>query len=862
MSIEFAETAIGGVRRALQKSATLVMNSGALAIGNATTAGFGLVYWWLAARVFPPEVIGKASALLSLMGLFGLLGEAGLGTLLTGELARHPGKSPGLVAAAAAVGVAMAVGLALVFVFAAGRFGVSAGLIESRFEAAAFVLGCGLTVFSMVAYQALVGTLRSTDRMVHQALFSVFKLVLVGAAAAVGCASSGAILVTWVAGMVASWIVFDLLTSGGARRLVGPPDFGLLYMLRRKIFDHYVLDVSLQVPSIIMPYLVLVLLSPTTNAAFALLWMLVTMASMVPAVMALVLFPVVRASPQQFGHNVRVSLTVSLLFSLVCAVVVFVFSREILALFNPAYSEIAGASMRFLGVSLLGTTLKFHVCSLARLGDRMRKASGWFALGGLLELGFAVAGAKLGGLEGLVLGWTLAVSIEGACAALVLVFATNLVAGTMHKVPTRGPHGLEPTPEGEEIVRAGQVIPAVVIGADLGALGVCRSLAQGGVPVYVVGEKRSAPSLWSRHARSVLAKTLHDRPLIETLRRLHDRLGGQPFLVITDELAMLIISEHRAELEGLYRLSLPDHDTVLMLHDKARFHESAKRNGWPVPNGTVIRDASAVADVRSLRLPVIIKPADKRHFHEGNAPRLVVAATHEEAVSTCRCLLDRTGAVLAQETIEGPDDNIYFCLFYRSRNGATLGMFTGRKLASTPPGMGSTAFCTAAVNQELERTNEDFLDQVNYFGFGGVEYKRDARDGRFAIIEPTVGRIDWQEEVATLAGVNIPLAAYCHECGFPSPPARRVDGRVVWQASFIERIRFGARSIPPSSVVIDGYWRWDDPLPAIVHYPYDFAIAAAHALAGWWRSAPQNEASPPSNGDSCSGVRPKVSEPN
>lgn len=393
----------------------------------------------------------------------------------------------------------------------------------------------------------------------------------------------------------------------------------------------------------------------------------------------------------------------------------------------------------------------------------------------------------------------------------------------------------ETTPEGraQEIVRAGQATPAVVIGADLGALGVCRSLAQGGMPGYVVGEKRSAPALWSRHARPVLANTLHSLPLVETLRRLHDRLGGRPFLVITDELAVLIISEHRAELEGLYRFRLPDHDTVLMLHDKARFHESAKRSGWPVPNGTVIRDAPDIAGVRSLRLPVIIKPADKRHFHEGNVPRLVVAATHDEAVAACRGLLDRTGAVLAQETIEGPDDSIYFCLFYRGRNGATLGMFTGRKLASIPPGTGSTAFCTAAVNEELERTTRDFLDQVNYFGFGGVEYKRDARDGRFAIIEPTVGRIDWQEEVATLAGVNIPLAAYCHECDLPPPPARPVDGRVVWQASWIERIRFGARSIPPYSIVIDGYWRLDDPLPAIVHYPCDSVMTAAAYASAW-----------------------------
>ncbi|TIX26537.1 MAG: hypothetical protein E5V34_11490 [Mesorhizobium sp.] len=71
----------------------------------------------------------------------------------------------------------------------------------------------------------------------------------------------------------------------------------------------------------------------------------------------------------------------------------------------------------------------------------MRKASRWFALGGLLELCFVVAGAKLDGLQGLVLGWTLAVSIEGACAALILAFAMKLdsAAGPAHERPTASP---------------------------------------------------------------------------------------------------------------------------------------------------------------------------------------------------------------------------------------------------------------------------------------------------------------------------------------------------------------------------------------------------------------------------------------
>ncbi|MER8459708.1 hypothetical protein NKH89_31140 [Mesorhizobium sp. M0923] len=441
MPVDLAVTALIRVRRVLQKNATLATNSGALAIGTMAAAGLGFIYWWLAARLFPPEVIGKTSALLSVMGLVGLLGEAGLGTLLMGEIVRHPGKERGLVAAAASVGVALAAGFALLFVFGEAYFNSSSGPIDGWFGGVAFVLGCCLTVFSAVADQALVGNLRSTDRMIRQVLFSTFKLVLIAAAAAAGYASNAAILLTWVAGMLASWIGVDLLTRGGTRHLVGAPDFPLLSTLRRKVFDHYALDVALQAPAVIMPYLVLILLSPAINAAFVSLWMLVFMASIIPAAMATALFPVVRASPKRFRHNILLCLVASLLFSVVCAAFVFTYSQEVLAVFNPAYPEIAGSSLRFLGFSLLGSTLKFHACTLARLSNTMRKASRWFALGGILELCFVVAGAKLDGLQGLVLGWTLALSIEGAYAALILAFAMKLdsAAGRAHDRPTPSP---------------------------------------------------------------------------------------------------------------------------------------------------------------------------------------------------------------------------------------------------------------------------------------------------------------------------------------------------------------------------------------------------------------------------------------
>ncbi len=438
MLADFAATVHHRLRRAIQLNATLVTNSGALAIGTTATAGLGFIYWWLAARLFPPEVIGKASGLLSVMGLIGLLGEAGLGTLLMGEIVRHPGRQRGLVAAAVCAGAALAVGFALLFIFGQAYLNNSTGPIGRWFEVVAFVFGCGLTVFSAVADQAFVGNLRSTGKMIRQVLFATTKLLLIAAAAAAGYASNAAILLSWVAGMLASWIGVDLLTRGGAHRLVGPPDFQLLHTLRRKVFDHYALDVAVQAPGIIMPYVVLILLSPTITATFVSLWMLVSIASLIPAAMATTLFPLVRASPIRSRHNMLLSLMASLLFSAVCAVFVFAYSEKVLAVFNPAYPGIAGSSLRFLGFGLLGLTLKYHACTLARLTDTMRKASCWFMLGGLLELCFVVAGAKLHGLQGLVVGWTLAISIEGACAALILAYAMKLdfATGPTHERPT------------------------------------------------------------------------------------------------------------------------------------------------------------------------------------------------------------------------------------------------------------------------------------------------------------------------------------------------------------------------------------------------------------------------------------------
>jgi predicted ATP-grasp superfamily ATP-dependent carboligase len=98
---------------------------------------------------------------------------------------------------------------------------------------------------------------------------------------------------------------------------------------------------------------------------------------------------------------------------------------------------------------------------------------------------------------------------------------------------------------------------AIVIGGKLNGLGVCRSLARGGVVNYVVDRCRSEAGMWSRHARPVVAHDLEGTPLLDCLLDLQAQLKQRPFLVITDEMAVLTISEHRKLLTNKFCLRLP-----------------------------------------------------------------------------------------------------------------------------------------------------------------------------------------------------------------------------------------------------------------------------------------------------------------
>jgi O-antigen/teichoic acid export membrane protein len=352
------------------------------------------------------------------MGLAGLIGEGGLGTLMTGEIIRHPGRERGLIAAAALV--------SLVLAFAAGGLSLlgsdlavtSGGLHPDLPTSLLFLVGCCLTGFSSIIDHAFVGMLSSIVGFYRQLVFSGFKLVLIAIVAA-WSSSEAAILLTWIASQAISLIFVEWVMRRRGAALFHRPDFRLVHRLRKTAAAYYVLNVASQAPVIAMPYLVAVLLSPTANAAFSIIWMMCVCGTVIPGALTSVLFPAIRAAPEQYRDKMLLSLGLSMAFAIAFGVFVFAFSERILTLVNPVYAQIAGSSLQWVGFGLVGGVFKVHFAAAARLNDATQRASALFGVGAVLELAGAAVGGLNAGLEGVAVGWIAATVIEAGVVLLI-----------------------------------------------------------------------------------------------------------------------------------------------------------------------------------------------------------------------------------------------------------------------------------------------------------------------------------------------------------------------------------------------------------------------------------------------------------
>ncbi|MBI5851789.1 MAG: hypothetical protein HZB39_12300 [Planctomycetes bacterium] len=317
-------------------------------------------------------------------------------------------------------------------------------------------------------------------------------------------------------------------------------------------------------------------------------------------------------------------------------------------------------------------------------------------------------------------------------------------------------------------------VPAVVTALNLNGLGVARALGRRGVPVYAVHAGDDGPELRSRHVREVWRRT-EGESLVDLLLTRAPTLGGdRPVLIaITDE-SVEAIARDKDRLAPHYRVPMGDPRVVLEQLSKEGVDAAAKRIGMPVPpTRTCTSRDELEAALRELRPPFILKPKDKSEaYAKSGAKKAFRLDTPAEVLATYATFQDFEPRVVVQEFIPGTDADVWFCLLAIGRSGAPLGTFVGHKIRQWPPHCGGTSSCEPGRADELVALSVDYFEKVGLRGLGSLEFKRDPRDGRFHMIEPTVCRTDWQSAVADDNGVPLPSALALGASQLGSPPGR------------------------------------------------------------------------------------------
>jgi predicted ATP-grasp superfamily ATP-dependent carboligase len=328
---------------------------------------------------------------------------------------------------------------------------------------------------------------------------------------------------------------------------------------------------------------------------------------------------------------------------------------------------------------------------------------------------------------------------------------------------------------------------AVIVGFELNGLGVARALAAHGVECIGLAAPFPNPAWKTKTCQVMPCAEWSGAAVLSKLIEIGRSRRRKPSLLITKEEPVRWISDAREQLAEYYEINLPAKPVVDLLLDKTDFERLCAEEGWPAPRTWSIESRSdLLAALPEIAFPCILKPRVKSAAFGDRSPRKAFKlADANELLRTHEMSAQWTERFILQEWIQGGEDRIAFCLTYVDRSGGPQAMFVGRKLRQWPPECGNTALCEPAPAEWREAIcalTGKIWRRVGFTGLGSIEYKMELATGQPVLVEPTVGRTNYQNEIAVLNGVNIPLIAHSDLMGLGHPgtgrsrPCKLVDG--------------------------------------------------------------------------------------
>lgn len=393
----------------------------------------------------------------------------------------------------------------------------------------------------------------------------------------------------------------------------------------------------------------------------------------------------------------------------------------------------------------------------------------------------------------------------------------------------------------------GSDVPVLALGAGITLLGVLRALGRRGLRVYTLADEPTVV----RHSRWYLEAPRAGLDTLEGVAR--GRLAEYLETCGLDGAVLIACSdEWSREVAGLepplaerYLASVSDPDTQATLVDKGRFARLLADTGTPHPRTLLPERADDLdgADDAFLQ-QAFLKPRDSQAFFRRFRVKAVRVRGPDELRAGLARFHDLGIPMIVQEYVPGPASHHYFVDGFFDREGRVRARLVRRRLRMYPRDFGNSSFMRSVPVAEAGGAVdaiEGLLGGLDFRGIYSAEFKKDARDGTFRLLEVNA-RPWWYLEFAARCGVDVAWMSYLDALGEPVPEQFHYEvGRTLVFPRYdlfacLDELREGDVSLLAclrSWVTSDRpVFVWDDPVPALREALANAGHSVARRLRG------------------------------
>jgi O-antigen/teichoic acid export membrane protein len=406
---------LGVERGNASKSSGRLVIATALSLFSTTvvTAGLGFVFWALAAHITTPEVVGRASAVISAMQLIATFGTLGVQTLLIAELPRRGGADVKRLVVTS-LGIAGGLAFTIAAVYAVVNHIVAKtgdSIYATPLGIALFGAGTAISTVAIVLDGALVGVQQSGRQASRNLVFSLVKLIALPVAAFAVGLSPQAVFSVWLLGNLISLMILGLRNKAPREWLKTKPSLRGFSPLWRTAAGYYWINVATHAPLLAMPVMVAAQLGAQANAGFYAALLLVSVIWIIPNHLATAMLTLDGGNAEHFGRGLKTALRLSGVVSVVAAAGAPTLARPVLAIFGPGYEQ-ASSCLIALTACAFPFAVKSIYIPVRRSQGALGRAALAVSLGAVLELGAVELGLKLDGVTGVGMALAAAMALE------------------------------------------------------------------------------------------------------------------------------------------------------------------------------------------------------------------------------------------------------------------------------------------------------------------------------------------------------------------------------------------------------------------------------------------------------------------